>query len=332
MLNRVCSNMSGWEAVKCIWNKYSALWLVPAFILGITFGFALGYSIPNNYNLIENMIPEVVGIGISITGIYYLERWRQDKLEETKLKEELLWQAKSRSNETAKSALDRIRYKGWLTNENGLLMDTNLEQANLEGADLSEANLKSVNLKYAQLEDSDLMYADLTHANLSSANLSGAKLMMTKLIECQLDSSNFESVISYEANFNNANLRSAKFKNAVLQRAYFVGSDLKGTSFTDSDLGDASLLGANVIGAKFTDIKWQFIHSYGHVSSATLPDGTKWTENTDIERFTHPSHPEFETTLKKINVVRQKMSLTNLDKPNIVSDEELDDYLYLFSK
>ncbi|MEL6526857.1 MAG: pentapeptide repeat-containing protein, partial [Chloroflexota bacterium] len=54
----------------------------------------------------------------------------------------------------------------------------------------------------------------------------------------------------------------------------------------DGSLKDAYLSGANLEGA--------------YLSGAKLPDGTKWTQDTDMGRFTNPSHPEFEATLKKI--------------------------------
>jgi hypothetical protein len=45
-------------------------------------------------------------------------------------------------------------------------------------------------------------------------------------------------------------------------------------------LSGANLQGADLTGAKFDE-------------NTTLPDGTKWTPDTDMTRFTDPEHPEF---------------------------------------
>ncbi len=216
MAEKVCPQLSGWDLVKCIWERYSALWIVPGFILGITFGIVIGYSIPNDYQLLENMIPEVVGIGVSITGIYYLERWREDKVAEAKLKEELTWQVRSKSNETAKLAIDRMRHNGWLTGKDSLLKNIDLSGSNLSGADLSNANLSKSNISRVNLKGADLRWANLSGVDLRWANLSDANLI---------------EVI----------LKGADLRWANLSRAYLSGADFTDTVLQETTLPDGKL-------------------------------------------------------------------------------------------
>lgn len=238
MIEKDCSKLSGWEAVKCIWEKYSALWIVPAFIMGITLGFSLGYSIQQDFDFLESMIPEITGIGLTVGGIYYLERWRQDKLEEKRLKKQLIREAGSQSNETAKSAIDWLHHKRWITGEGGLLKGAYLGQANLKGASLDIANFDGAYLVGANLEGASLMLADFGGANLAVATLDGANLL--------------------NANLKNANLQRAELKGASLHRAnlegaYLVEANLDGASLLKATLPDGTQQTPETDMSRFTD-------------------------------------------------------------------------------
>jgi hypothetical protein len=78
-----------------------------------------------------------------------------------------------------------------------------------------------------------------------------------------------------DAGLQAAYLRGASFENATLTGADLTGANLLGTIFTGADLSHAQLAGA------FYDEK------------TVLPDGTFWTPDTDLARFTDPAHPDF---------------------------------------
>ena len=40
-----------------------------------------------------------------------------------------------------------------------------------------------------------------------------------------------------------------------------------------------------------------------------LPDGVQWTRDIDMERFTTPNHPLYQSTLDRINKLRKKMGM-----------------------
>jgi len=124
----------------------------------------------------------------------------------------------------------------------------------LEGADLSLANLERVNFHLANLKGT----------NFFDANLKGAELI-------------------------EANLKNAIFTQAILKGADLFSADLRGGIFYLSDLTDADLSLSNLEGAFLTDADLE----NANLGEAILPDGSKWTPETDMRRFTDANHPDF---------------------------------------
>lgn len=83
----------------------------------------------------------------------------------------------------------------------------------------------------------------------------------------------------YDGSLKNANLFNANLKGAELADANLIGANLSQANLTDVILYNANLSGANL---------W-----HSDLSGAFLPDGTKWTEDTDMAPFTGKSHAEF---------------------------------------
>ncbi len=105
---------------------------------------------------------------------------------------------------------------------------------------------------------------DFTRANLVGADLWRAKLQGT----------NF-----YRAELRETNVFRADLRNANLARANLTGAD-----FICADLTGANLEEATIDGA---------LWYHENQGSAILPDGSEWTPETDMRRFTDPEHPEF---------------------------------------
>lgn len=102
----------------------------------------------------------------------------------------------------------------------------------------------------------------LTGADLSGLDLSGLDLSDAKL--------------------QNANLQRAKLKDTRLQQA-----NLDGVDFGNADLTNAKLYRANLIHADFSGASFS--------RGTRLPDEELvfWSDQTDMRRYTNPSHPEF---------------------------------------
>lgn len=125
----------------------------------------------------------------------------------------------------------------------------------LRGAKLEKAHLQGVNLDGADLQGANLMDAYVPMAGLRRANLQGANMFDVKLGMTYLP----------EANLQSANL----------MRARLLEADLRG-----ANLQGVCLAYANLEKAKLDE-------------DTILPDGTKWTPDTDMDRFTDPGHSDF---------------------------------------
>jgi hypothetical protein len=134
------------------------------------------------------------------------------------------------------------------------LKDGSLQRINLEGANLGDSNLEDVNLQGANLENANLECSILEGARLQGANLQNANLQDANLLEADL-----EGAILYQAR---------------LQGATLLEANLEGANLYEANLEAANLKDANLHGA-------------------SLPDGSTWTPETDMARFTDPNHPNF---------------------------------------
>jgi hypothetical protein len=155
-------------------------------------------------------------------------------------------------------AVEELRRHGWLYD--GSLQGANLGGANLQGANLGGANLQE---------------AILSRANLKWIFLVGANLQATYLVEAHL---------------GNANLTFADLHGAYLQEARLMSTKLQNADLTGADLKGAILAGTNLEGAILRQANLQGVDYNPHT---TLPDGAKWTSDTDMARFTDPDHPDF---------------------------------------
>ena len=175
----------------------------------------------------------------------------------------LIAQLGSRVNDVTVAAAEELRRHGWLCD--GSLQKAILHGANLEGINLSEANLQG--------------------ADLFTANLQGAILWGTNLEGAHLTQSNLRGAIMWGANLEGAHLYKADLQWAILE-----GATLRETNLEEAILREANLQGADLIGA---NLKGAFLDEAGLSENTTLSDGTKWTLDTDMARFTDPDHPDF---------------------------------------
>lgn len=139
----------------------------------------------------------------------------------------------------------------------GWLTDGSLWRANLLGANLEGADLREANLEGANLREANLVWA-----NLEGANLRGAR----------------------GANLRGANLREANLR----------GTDLGGGELWVSDLriiwSHKGALERKTQGGGQWVLKLIGPYLDGNT---VLPDGTKWSADTDVARFTNPDHSKF---------------------------------------
>lgn len=274
--------------IKAIWQQYQGLYVIGGIFIGLMLFPFLEMVINDLSQLLIGLAPEAIGIGFTV---FFLDRIYQ-KREIEQLKRRLIGEASSQSNETAKSAVDWMRREGWLTGENGLLKGKFLLKAQLQEADLHSANLQQTELSFVNLRKAELSMAELQTAHLRKANLQQAHLWQTNLQGALLVGANLK-----RADLNFANLQHAYLNGANIQEAILVGANLKGVDLgvadlTGSRIFGADLQGARLVGANLEKVIWQDKLD-GNEVTTTLPDGTIWTPDTDMGRFTDPEHPDF---------------------------------------
>jgi hypothetical protein len=255
---------SRWDEIKEIWESYPALYLIAGFILGLVF-FPAIQSINSDYvAFLSNLAPEAVGILVTVFLIDRLYSIRDEARQLRELKERLVREAGSSSNETAKKATDELRDKDWLTGPDGLLKGKHFEGANLRGA-----NLKWANLENATFYEVNLVEADLTGAKMAYTHMYSTSLRNANLTETDLSGSVYEG----GCDFTGAYMEHTSMGNSVMRG----GIEFKGAYMSWVYLRGADMVGADLRGARF---------SGKHLDeTTTLPDGTNWKRKTDMSRF-----------------------------------------------
>ena len=144
----------------------------------------------------------------------------------------------------------------------------------LGGADLSNLDLNKMDLHGTVLS------RDLSHWGEESRRWIVVNLQEAILVDANLQEALLEGANLQGAGLQGANLQEADLHGADLQGAYLWRSNLQGANLVRSNLQGANLIGANLQGANLSE-------------DTKLPDGTSWTPDTDMTRFTDPKHPDF---------------------------------------
>jgi uncharacterized protein YjbI with pentapeptide repeats len=150
-----------------------------------------------------------------------------------------------------------------------------------EHAFLGFADMRRVHLLGLNLNDTSFLQTDL-----SDARLEGAQMQNTDLEAANLEGAVLDGATMIRARFSSANLRCARIRRAnlnfaVLAYAHLDHADLTGTLLYNTDFTESNLEAAILPGSL------QF-NEY-----TILPDGNRWTPDTDMVKFTDPKHPQF---------------------------------------
>jgi uncharacterized protein YjbI with pentapeptide repeats len=275
------------EEIRLIWKENQWLYMVVGFIAGLLFCLLTQLSVLNLPELVKDLLPEAAGILVTITVIDQLNRRRDSRNAIKQLQEQLVRNASSIVNDVANNAMHQLKKRGWLWGDNGLLAGESLSGANLQGADLSGAYLQEADLTHAKLQGALLGWANLQGAYLSAAYLQGANFMEAKLQGADLPGANLQGAFLegaklQGANLWSANLRDADLIGANLQGAFLEGAKLQGADLIGANLHGAKLSGPNLFGTGLMFAKFD--------ETTRLPDGTYWTPDTDMTRFTQPEN------------------------------------------
>ena len=241
-------------------NLPGALLLTFSFLLGIL-ALLLGYvrySAPDGgsfdwetfwKDFHANITTELGSIAITVFIVDRLAARRDKQRDTRELKDRLVREAGSQSNELAKNAVFEMNKRGWLRatgkwsfQPHSLLIDGDLRDADLRNArfgydrlnnkghkgrhDLHGVGFVNANLEAAFLHHTDLQGADFSAANLKNANL----------FDAWLQDANF-----FCADLSGADLGHTKLKGALFWRTNLIGANLRDAKLDGAIIFDCSI-------------------------------------------------------------------------------------------
>ncbi len=296
------TTMTRQEEIKAIHSKYPRFNFITLGIVVLSIGVLIGFYLVDS-NFLEGdystgLYTEFISIIITIVVLDQINDYRDAQ----RRKKALFRQVKSRSNDFAVDALDQILNEDlwdelleYYRNDDGRFDLSRVQWAG--GVNLRNKDLKRVNFSTANLERIILANAKLEGVNLYGTNLKGADLRRANLAYTDLEFAKLNGAYLAEANLQGANLMSANLERAMLGSTNLTGARLALTNMEHTLAWKVNLQGAYLANAKLKGAE---------LRGANLPDGTKWTPETDLKPFTG-SHPDFETMLDKIKTIREEM-------------------------
>ena len=173
-----------------------------------------------------------VMFGASVT-VLVIDRFNEYRATEN-LRQRLIREAGSRSNDIAISAIEWLRRERWLCGDDGLLKGEFLEGANLRDANLTDTNFEGANLSLSFFQDALLKNVRMRGANLFDASFQGAVLFNADLTSTDLRMAQLGGSILEGAKFQDANMKYVDLQGALLDRNDFGGATLPdGMTFDD---------------------------------------------------------------------------------------------------
>lgn len=198
--------------------------------------------------------------------------------------------------------------------------DSDFSKAKMDSAKailcmFDRANLQHVSAIFCDMQKSSFVDTDLRFAVLMAADFRGANLHSARLQNTNLNSSVLSGISWLFTEVQNASLRMAN-----LQGATIISSNLEGADMTESDLRKAKVWGSwlasvNLSGANLeeADLRASYFEKAvltgANLDGAILPDGTRFKETTDMNRFTDRNHPDFGLTIEATNEQRERLQL-----------------------
>jgi uncharacterized protein YjbI with pentapeptide repeats len=205
----------------------------------------------------------------------------------------------------ARSGIDDFKRRGLLElHERHLFYDGSLQAHDLAGIDLSDQYMIDDFLHHlhihlggsdrkAKLKRADLSVANLARAHFHDANFEGAILWRASMDQAFLRKANLRKANLNRANIQRAQLQGGDLRNANLWYAYLSEADLSDANLEGANLSGATL-GSNGILISYGEDKETFrLEPTKFNENTVLPDGSKWSQDVDMDRFTQRSHPDF---------------------------------------
>lgn len=136
-------------------------------------------------------------------------------------------------------------------------------------------------LQYWDFSKADLQGTCLFDFGLEGANFTQAWLTLADLDGADIEFTTFDKATLVDVRLIETAMYGAIFTNADLENAYMLNADARAADFSGADLLDAYLEGV------------LFDENTVFSEETRLPDGSMWTPDTDLSRFTDTSQAAF---------------------------------------
>jgi uncharacterized protein YjbI with pentapeptide repeats len=164
-----------------------------------------------------------------------------------------------------------------------------LRHSDLSGADLSYARWDSVDLREATLRNSNFTDANFSRTNFRESNLQGIQWLRTQVLTSDFEGNDFRYSTFPATKLSHTNLKKTNFHRCTFQSAIIMGCFFNNADCSEAQFTAVHFRGVDLIGVNFANAILEGSFDY----NTTLPDGTRWTPDTDLSRFTNPQHPQF---------------------------------------
>jgi hypothetical protein len=257
-------NSPRWQEITTLWTDNRWLLIVAGWLLGMVTLPLLERVTGDLSTLMNDLVPETVGILFTVLILNRLATNRQQHNE----KEDLIREMGSYSTPIALRAVEALRARGWL--EDGSLIGRNFKEAELERANLQRAVLNRTSFVGANLRDTKTYHVQMKNVQMCDSDLRFGRFNVSDFSSstmCSMDA------------------RGARFRACNFESAYLHESDFESCDFDGSNMKGTNLSNTNLEGAIFENVTFD--------EKTLMPDGRWWTPETDISRFTDPYHPDF---------------------------------------
>lgn len=258
-----------------------------AVITGIIIGFIVFpfFIMFEWWEFIGSLAPEALGILFTVV---ILNTWAEYRAQK-ELKQQLLSDLHTSSNDLVLSALHRLREKNWLK--------ANYFEGNeLRRADWSNTFIGRMNFNNTILHDtkfinttsndnksytivsfvnSKMWRVDFSKANLKKANFTNAEMIEANFMLAYLPNTNFTDAILNYTNWRKSTLAQAIFLSAKLSEAKMEDVNLESANLSRADLSSGSLENSYLVNAKLVETDLRSVNLKGCIlEKADLDNAT----------------------------------------------------------
>lgn len=239
-----------------------------------------GFGISWWSSLSQNFATELFGAITTFVLIEILLRRSQQKSEEN---ERFVAAVNSQNSQKIVTIISDQKSSKYIAA--GLLRNVNWSDLDLSGIRLLDYDLVRADFSRAIGNGIEMRGCNMEYCIFSDALFETAALVECNLRRCQMENINMVNGKLMRTNLTQANLQRGVLTYVDMHQAILALADLRQADLSGANLAGANLRRANLENARLDNAQFD--------NSTILPDGENWTFETEMSRFTDPSHEDF---------------------------------------